>query len=75
MLISIASHIDIKDVIDKIKSSLYDSSEKYEINITVGVAKADSDKVKNLNVDYINDLILIADEDLRNKKQIKKIKR
>ena len=75
LLISISSQIDIKNVIDKIKSSLYDSNKKYEINITVGVAKADSDKVKNLNIDYINNLILIADDDLRNKKQIKKIKR
>lgn len=75
LFVSLPNGIDINEIINKIHGYLIDTTKKYEINITVGVAKADFNKAKEIDIDYANELIGIADLDLRKKKEMKKVQR
>ena len=75
LLISIKKNTSIDDIINRINDFVKNSSDKYDLTLTVGVAKGDYNKLENLNMDYINELLDIADIDLRKKKKDNKIER
>ena len=75
LIINLDRNININTVIEEINVGLNNISQKYEINMTVGVAKALYDRISNLTLDYVNELIELADFDLRSKKEKKKIGR
>ncbi len=75
LLVSINKNGKINNVINEIDELLKKSTDLYEISITVGIAEASDEMIDNLSIDYINDLIIVADEDLRRKKKENKIER
>ena len=75
LIINLDRNININIVIEEINVELNNISQKYERNMTVGVAKAHYDRISNLTLDYVNELIELADFDLRSKKEKKKIGR
>ena len=75
LIISVKENENISSIIEEIDGLLKKSTDLYKISITVGIAEANDSKIDDLSIDYINELISIADLDLRQKKKENKIER
>lgn len=75
LLINLDKKIKIDDIINEMNDYFKNLDTKYVVNLTVGVAKAECEKAKNLTLNYVNELLAISDLDLRRKKEIKRVGR
>ncbi len=75
LLLNYPKDKDINLISTKINERLANIDSKYNIEITIGVAKANPIRIENANLEYIDELIDVADLDLRNNKILKKVGR
>ena len=75
LLVSIPNSVTTDVIIDEINESLKGKSDIYKISMTCGVAKATYDRIKDLSLEYVNELLDVADADLRRNKKMKHIGR
>ena len=75
LLVSIPTDMNPESIMDEINESLKAKSNIYNISLTCGIAKASYERIKNISSEYINELLDVADANLRKNKKIKHIGR
>ena len=75
LLVNLPKDFNPSLIMDEINNSLEEKTKIYKISLTCGIAKASYDRIMEGSLDYINELLDVADADLRKNKKIKHIGR